>query len=167
MICLWEEIAFSMQGVSGLGLDELSASPKLMPLMKQTIRKLNRQDCYILAQEAFRLTSAKTIREYIHWILWGLFWGLSGSIIKFNTSPSTVGFDDIIDLESLQRILFWMDRCILFLLSDMGSVQPCFWNTLEFQVIVIDYTFRSSYNENTPFTPAWVLIRWRHTRLAL
>ena len=52
----------------GLGLDELSASPKLIPLMKQTIRKLNRQDCYILAQEALRLTSAKAVRDYLHQI---------------------------------------------------------------------------------------------------
>ena len=50
----------------GLGLDELSASPKLIPRMKQTIRTLNQQDCNFLAQEALRLTSAKAVREYLH-----------------------------------------------------------------------------------------------------
>jgi phosphoenolpyruvate-protein phosphotransferase (PTS system enzyme I) len=49
----------------GLGLDEFSASPKLIPILKQTIRQFSMKDCNQVAQKALGLTSAKDVREYL------------------------------------------------------------------------------------------------------
>lgn len=53
----------------GLGLDELSASPKLIPLVKQTIRRFSLKDGHRIAQKAMKLTNAKEVRDYIQGIL--------------------------------------------------------------------------------------------------
>jgi len=52
----------------GLGLDEFSASPKLIPILKQTIRRFSMKECSLVAQEALGLTSAKDVRDYLQQI---------------------------------------------------------------------------------------------------
>jgi phosphoenolpyruvate-protein phosphotransferase (PTS system enzyme I) len=49
----------------GLGLDEFSVSPKLIPLIKQTIRKLNIKDCVRIAQQVLGLSSASAVRDLL------------------------------------------------------------------------------------------------------
>jgi phosphoenolpyruvate-protein phosphotransferase len=52
----------------GLGLDEFSASPTLIPILKQTIRRFSMKECNLVAQEALGLTSAKDVRDYLQQI---------------------------------------------------------------------------------------------------
>ena len=52
----------------GLGLDEFSASPKLIPILKQTIRRFSLKECNQIAQKALGLTSVKDVRDYLHQI---------------------------------------------------------------------------------------------------
>lgn len=49
----------------GLGLDELSASPRLIPRLKQTIRALDRAACQKLARRALQLTGADDVRAHL------------------------------------------------------------------------------------------------------
>jgi phosphoenolpyruvate-protein phosphotransferase (PTS system enzyme I) len=49
----------------GLGLDEFSASPKLIPILKQTIRRFSTKECNLIAKKALGLTSAKDVREFM------------------------------------------------------------------------------------------------------
>lgn len=53
----------------GLQLDEFSVSPRLIPDLKQTIRRFSSKEALKVAQEAIRLPSAKEVREYLQIIL--------------------------------------------------------------------------------------------------
>jgi phosphotransferase system enzyme I (PtsI) len=53
----------------GLGLDEFSASPKLIPTLKQTIRQFSSKECDLIAQKALGLSSAKDVRDYLEQIM--------------------------------------------------------------------------------------------------
>ncbi len=53
----------------GLQLDEFSASPKLIPELKQTIRSFSSKEALDIAQEAMRLPNAREVREYLETIL--------------------------------------------------------------------------------------------------
>jgi phosphoenolpyruvate-protein phosphotransferase len=53
----------------GLQLDELSASPKLIPELKQTIRRFSSQDALEIAQNVMQLASAKEVRQYLQTVL--------------------------------------------------------------------------------------------------
>jgi len=49
----------------GLQLDEFSASPKLIPELKQTIRSFSSKEAADIAQEVMQLSNAKEVREYL------------------------------------------------------------------------------------------------------
>ncbi len=49
----------------GLQLDELSASPKLIPELKQMIRRFNSEEALEIAQDVMRLASAQEVRQYL------------------------------------------------------------------------------------------------------
>ncbi len=49
----------------GLGLDEFSMSPPMVPLIKQIIRGLNAEDMRGLANEALNLESPEAIQELV------------------------------------------------------------------------------------------------------
>ncbi len=49
----------------GLGLDEFSASPSVIPQLKQTIACFNLEDARTIAQRALALSSAQQVREYM------------------------------------------------------------------------------------------------------
>lgn len=49
----------------GLQVDELSASPKLIPELKQTIRRFNSKEAIEVAQETLRLPTARDVRQYL------------------------------------------------------------------------------------------------------
>lgn len=53
----------------GLQLDEFSASPKLIPELKQTIRRFSSQETREIAREAMQLRNAREVREYLQLIL--------------------------------------------------------------------------------------------------
>ena len=53
----------------GFMLDEFSASPKLIPELKQTIRRFSSNEALKVAQEAIPLPNAKEAREYLQIIL--------------------------------------------------------------------------------------------------
>lgn len=49
----------------GLQLDEFSASPRLIPELKQTIRKFSTQEARAIADQVLRLPNAREVREYL------------------------------------------------------------------------------------------------------
>jgi phosphotransferase system enzyme I (PtsI) len=49
----------------GLGLDEFSMSPPMVPLIKQIIRNLNAGEMKSLAEYALELDSPEAIQEYV------------------------------------------------------------------------------------------------------
>jgi phosphoenolpyruvate-protein phosphotransferase (PTS system enzyme I) len=49
----------------GLGLDELSVSPRLLPEIKQVIRKLSLKECQTLATKSLSFTTANDVRDFI------------------------------------------------------------------------------------------------------
>lgn len=49
----------------GLGLDEFSMSPPMVPLIKQIIRNLNAEEMKPLAEHALTLESPQAVREYV------------------------------------------------------------------------------------------------------
>lgn len=49
----------------GIGLDELSASPRLIPELKQRIRTLDANKCSALAEKALRLSMAHEVRKLL------------------------------------------------------------------------------------------------------
>jgi phosphotransferase system enzyme I (PtsI) len=49
----------------GLQLDELSASPKLIPELKQRIRRFSSDEAIEIAQETMRLSNAREVRQYL------------------------------------------------------------------------------------------------------
>lgn len=49
----------------GLQLDELSASPKLIPELKQMIRRFSSEEAIEIAQDVMRLASALEVRQYL------------------------------------------------------------------------------------------------------
>lgn len=53
----------------GLQLDELSASPKLIPELKQRIRQFSSQEAMKVAQETMQLSNAVEIRQYLQTVL--------------------------------------------------------------------------------------------------
>lgn len=53
----------------GLQLDEFSASPKLIPELKQMIRRFSSEEARRIAQETLQLASAHEVREYLQTIL--------------------------------------------------------------------------------------------------
>jgi phosphotransferase system enzyme I (PtsI) len=52
----------------GLQLDEFSASPKLIPELKQMIRRFSFEEAQRIAQETMQLASAHEVREYLQTI---------------------------------------------------------------------------------------------------
>lgn len=50
----------------GMGLDELSASPRLIPQLKQKIRTLDSQECKSIAEKALRLSTSSEVRELLN-----------------------------------------------------------------------------------------------------
>jgi phosphoenolpyruvate-protein kinase (PTS system EI component) len=53
----------------GLQLDELSASPRLIPELKQRIRRFRSAETLRVAQEALQLANAKEVRQYLRSVL--------------------------------------------------------------------------------------------------
>jgi phosphoenolpyruvate-protein phosphotransferase len=53
----------------GLQLDEFSASPKLIPEIKQMIRRFSSEGAHEIAQRALQLASARDVREYLQTVL--------------------------------------------------------------------------------------------------
>ena len=53
----------------GLQLDELSASPKLIPELKQRIRRFSSAETLEIAREALRLANATEVRQYLQTVL--------------------------------------------------------------------------------------------------
>jgi phosphoenolpyruvate-protein kinase (PTS system EI component) len=49
----------------GLGLDEFSMSPPMVPIIKQILRELNAEEMKALAEEALKLETPADIREFI------------------------------------------------------------------------------------------------------
>jgi phosphoenolpyruvate-protein kinase (PTS system EI component) len=49
----------------GLGLDEFSMSPPMVPIIKQILRELNAEEMKALAEEALKLEMPADIREFI------------------------------------------------------------------------------------------------------
>jgi phosphoenolpyruvate-protein phosphotransferase len=53
----------------GLQLDEFSASPKLIPEIKQMIRRFSSEEAREISQKTLQLTSAREVREYLQTVL--------------------------------------------------------------------------------------------------
>ena len=53
----------------GLQLDEFSTSPKLIPALKQTIRRFSSEEAREIAQRTMQLASAREVREYLQGVL--------------------------------------------------------------------------------------------------
>ncbi|MFZ5807738.1 MAG: phosphoenolpyruvate--protein phosphotransferase [Chloroflexota bacterium] len=49
----------------GLGLDELSVSPQLVPLVKESIRRFSLQESQAITKRALKMEDARQVREYL------------------------------------------------------------------------------------------------------
>lgn len=55
----------------GIGLDEFSASPALIPALKETLRRLDASHCRPIAEECLTFSSPEEVRERLQKVLWG------------------------------------------------------------------------------------------------
>ncbi len=49
----------------GMGIDELSVTPRLIPQLKETIRNLNKSECSMLVENVLHQPSAFSVRKYL------------------------------------------------------------------------------------------------------
>jgi len=49
----------------GLGLDELSVSPQLVPLVKESMQRFNLQEAQAITKRALKMRDTRQVREYL------------------------------------------------------------------------------------------------------
>jgi phosphoenolpyruvate-protein kinase (PTS system EI component) len=48
-----------------LGLDELSVSPQLVPLVKESMQRFNLQEAQAITKRALKMRDTRQVREYL------------------------------------------------------------------------------------------------------